>query len=93
MKEFTYLILLYLAGINLVGFILMGIDKHKARKHLWRIPERTLFLTAILGGSIGVFLGMHTFHHKTKHTSFVVGIPLIIVIQAIPLFLYILEII
>ncbi|MDE7422518.1 MAG: DUF1294 domain-containing protein [Lachnospiraceae bacterium] len=71
----------YLVLANLVGFVLMGIDKHKARKKQWRIPEKTLFLSAILGGSIGALYGMHLFRHKTKHKSFVFGMPAILVVQ------------
>lgn len=73
----------YLIVINIAGFLSMGIDKQKARKGLWRIPEKTLFLIATLGGSIGSILGMHLFRHKTRHTSFVIGMPLILIIQLI----------
>lgn len=69
--------------INLIGFGLMGIDKHKARKHQWRISEKTLFLTALLFGSLGTWAGMYAFHHKTKHWYFVVGMPLILIGQII----------
>ncbi len=82
-----YVIAAYFIIINLVGFALMGIDKRKARKHLWRIPEKTLFLASIIGGSVGTLLGMYVFHHKTKHWYFVVGMPLILIIH-IALFLY-----
>lgn len=71
----------YLLFINLLAFSLMGADKHKARRGLWRIPERWLFLSAILGGSVGAILGMQCFRHKTKHRKFVVGMPLILVLQ------------
>lgn len=79
--KFPIIILCYLIFINLLGFLLMGIDKQKARHRKWRIPEKTLFLTAILGGSIGSILGMQIFRHKTRHTSFVVGMPCILIIQ------------
>lgn len=59
----------------------MGIDKRKAKRHLWRIQERTLFLCSIAGGSIGTWVGMYFFHHKTKHWYFVVGMPLILLMQ------------
>ena len=75
------LIIAYVIAINLIGFFLMGIDKRKAIKRAFRIPEATLFLIAILGGSIGSILGMYTFRHKTKHLSFVIGIPLITVVE------------
>ncbi|WP_029699224.1 DUF1294 domain-containing protein [Clostridium sp. Ade.TY] len=73
--------------MNLLGFIFMYIDKEKAKKHKWRIPENTLMLIAILGGSIGSLIGMNTFRHKTKHIKFKYGIPLIIVFQIIIIFL------
>ena len=76
-----YIILCYLFLINLAAFILMGTDKRKARKNLWRIPEKTLFLAAILGGSAGSILGMYLFRHKTRHWYFVVGMPLILILQ------------
>ena len=83
----------YLLLINAIGFLLMLVDKRKARKNLWRIPEATLFLSAALGGSIGALAGMYTFRHKTKHPKFTVGIPVILVLQiaaAIALCVYIL---
>lgn len=78
MKE---LLLLYLLIINAFGFALMLADKYKARKNLWRIPESTLMLIAVLGGSVGSLLGMYTVRHKTKHRKFTVGIPLILAVQ------------
>lgn len=71
----------YLVVINLVGFTLMGVDKHKAKKKQWRIPEKTLFLSAMAGGSIGALYGMHLFRHKTKHKRFVFGMPAILIVQ------------
>lgn len=71
----------YLLLINIVAFALMGIDKRKARKHQWRISERTLFLSALLGGSVGALYGMHLFRHKTKHKRFVYGMPAILLLQ------------
>lgn len=67
--------------INIIGFGLMGIDKQKARKHQWRISEKTLFLTALLFGSLGTWAGMYVFRHKTKHWYFVIGMPLILAVQ------------
>ncbi|MFD2046280.1 DUF1294 domain-containing protein [Ornithinibacillus salinisoli] len=81
-------ILLYLIVANIIGFIFMGIDKRKAKKGEWRLPERTLWGIAILGGAIGSLLGMKTFRHKTKHRSFVIGLPLIIIFQVV-FFVYI----
>lgn len=71
-------ILFYIGFANLLGFVLMGMDKKKARENKWRIPERTLWGVAILGGAIGSYMGMRVFRHKTKHTSFKVGMPLLI---------------
>ena len=73
--------LLYLLLINAAAFILMLVDKRKARKNRWRIPERTLILSAAFGGSIGALLGMYTFRHKTKHLKFTLGIPAILIAQ------------
>ena len=75
------LLLIYLAVMNILGFALMGIDKSRARKGKWRIRERTLFLFSLLGGSIGTLTGMYVFRHKTKHWYFVIGMPLILIIQ------------
>ena len=73
--------LLYLLLINAAAFLLMLIDKRKARKNRWRIPERTLMLSAALGGSVGALLGMYTFRHKTRHLKFTLGVPAILVTQ------------
>ncbi len=78
---FAWAAVLYLAAINLVTFAVYGIDKHRARREQWRVPERTLFLLPLLGGSIGALLGMRIFHHKTKHRYFVWGIPAILLAQ------------
>ena len=74
-------ILLYLLLINAAAFILMLVDKIKAKKNLWRIKESTLMLSAVLGGSIGALAGMYTFRHKTLHHKFSIGIPLILGLQ------------
>lgn len=74
-------LLYYLLGINFVSFFLMGLDKFKARRNLWRIPERVLFGSAALGGSVGAILGMQIFRHKTRHKSFAAGIPAILILQ------------
>ena len=71
----------YLLVINLIGFCAMGIDKFKAKKNFWRTKEKTLFTIAIIGGSIGSIIGMYVFRHKTKHNSFVFGMPVILAIQ------------
>lgn len=71
----------YLLLMNALAFVLMLADKQKARKNRWRIPERTLLLTAALGGSIGVLAGMYTFRHKTRHLKFTLGVPTILAAQ------------
>ena len=68
---------------SIVAFIAMGADKRKARKGKWRVQEATLFLFALLGGGLGATLGMHVFHHKTKHWYFRWGLPLILLVQLV----------
>ena len=82
-KELWLMLGLYLLAVNLAAFLLMGIDKRKAKKDAWRIPEKTLFLPVILGGSLGGILGMRTFRHKTKHWYFRFGFPAILVLQLV----------
>src|SRR5690625_8054654 len=77
----------YMIGINIVTFILMGVDKQRARNRAWRIPERTFWILAIIGGSIGSFVGMRVFHPKTKHLHFTIGVQVLIGIHFL-LFLY-----
>ncbi|WP_209797250.1 DUF1294 domain-containing protein [Clostridium moniliforme] len=79
----SYLFKIYFIIINLIGFFSMLIDKEKAKKHKWRIPENTLIFIALIGGSIGSFIAMNFFRHKTKHFKFKVGIPIILIIQLI----------
>lgn len=74
-------IAVYLFLINVLGYLLMLADKHKARKKQWRIPEATLMSVAALGGSVGSLLGMYHFRHKTKHPKFYIGIPLLLLLQ------------
>lgn len=74
-------IIIYLVIINLIAFLSMLIDKKKAKWGKWRIPENTLFLYAILGGTIGSIAGMYTFRHKTKKTKFYIGMPVLLVLQ------------
>ena len=74
-------VLYYLAAINLVTFLVYGIDKLRAKRGAWRIPEKTLFLLPLLGGSVGAIAGMRVFHHKTKHWYFKYGLPLILLLQ------------
>ena len=75
------ILIIYLIIVNIVGFALFGIDKRKAVKKRFRIPEATLLGITLIGGSIGTFLGMNVFHHKTMHKKFSVGIPLIFILQ------------
>jgi len=77
------LLIPYLIIINAAGFVLMLVDKQKAKKKLWRIPEAALIGVAAIGGSVGSLAGMYLFRHKTKHSKFTVGIPLILIIQFI----------
>lgn len=74
-------ILYYIIAMNVIGFLFMGIDKWKAKKRAWRISEATLLLIAALGGAMGSLLGMHLFHHKTRHRYFVYGIPAMLAIH------------
>ncbi len=74
-------ILVVLAAVNLLSFALYGIDKLKAKKGAWRIPEATLLLAAFLGGSLGALLGMELFRHKTKHAKFRILVPLFLILH------------
>ena len=77
------LLFIYLAIINAISFLLMLVDKYKAKKNLWRIPERTLMGFAAIGGSIGALAGMYLVRHKTKHLQFTVGIPVILFLHVL----------
>lgn len=77
------IMMVYGLVINLVGFVVMGMDKARARRRAWRISERILFFVAAVGGAAGAWLGMYVFHHKTKHWYFVIGMPLLLLIQVI----------
>ena len=76
-------IILYLIGINLIGFVAMWLDKRKAQKGKWRIKEKTLFMITVLGGGIGTISGMYTFRHKTQKLAFTVGLPAILILEII----------
>jgi uncharacterized membrane protein YsdA (DUF1294 family) len=78
-----WLLIVYLVIMNIIGIAVMGIDKSKAKRHAWRIPEKMLFLVSLLGGSIGTWAGMYIFRHKTKHWYFVVGMPAILIVQIV----------
>ena len=73
----------YLIIVNIVSFILYGIDKYKAKRGKWRISEATLLMMAVIGGSIGAWVGMRLCHHKTMHKKFKYGIPIIIILQVV----------
>ena len=73
--------LYYLLAVNALTFLLYGMDKYKAKKGRWRISEATLLLMAVIGGSIGAWVGMRIWHHKTMHKKFKYGIPVIIIFQ------------
>ena len=75
-------LLVWLAGVNVVTFILYGVDKSRAKKGRWRIPEKTLLLLPLLGGSAGGILGMAAFHHKTRRWYFRIGLPVMFLLQA-----------
>ncbi len=82
MNSFDFIIL-YIAAVNVISFVMMGADKRRAVKRAFRIPEATLFVLAIIGGSIGSIAGMHLFHHKTRHWYFLYGMPVILALQVI----------
>lgn len=86
METYWILIIAYLVLMNCIGFIIMGVDKRRAKLKAWRIEEKTLFLIAVFGGSLGSILGMKFFRHKTKHKKFTIGMPCILFIQIIILF-------
>ena len=75
------ILLVYLLVINLIAFAMYGLDKQRAIKDKWRIPEKTLLLVALFGGGVGAFAGMQTFRHKTKHWKFLIGVPACILLH------------
>ena len=81
MDYLMWVVISYLIVINIIAFIVFGVDKSRARRHAWRVPEATLFALAIFGGSIGAIAGMYFFRHKTRHWYFVIGMPLILILQ------------
>ena len=81
MSNLTNILIIYLIAINVVTFFVYGIDKLKAKRSMWRVREAALLLLAALGGSIGAWMGMKVWHHKTMHKKFKYGIPLIIILQ------------
>ena len=81
------ILLVYFLLINALGFLLMLVDKIKAKRNLWRIPEATLMGVAAIGGSIGTIAGMKLFRHKTKHVKFYIGLPVILALQIVLIYL------
>lgn len=84
-------ILTYLVIVNVAGFLMAFIDKRKAIKNKWRVPEKSLFLSAILGGGIGLYMGFKTFRHKTLHKRFMIGVPLIVILQLLIIIFFIIQ--
>lgn len=76
-------IIIYLISINIIGFLIMWLDKRKAIKGSWRIPEKTLFIITAIGGGIGTIAGMYAFRHKTKKLNFIIGLPIITILEII----------
>ena len=81
-------IIIYFIIINIIGFLIMYIDKRRAKKGKWRIPEKTLFIITALGGGIGTIAGMYTFRHKTQKLNFVIGFPFITILEIIGIIYY-----
>lgn len=91
-KVFTWQnIVIYLIVVNLFGFFIMWLDKRKAKKGAWRIPEKTLFIVTALGGGIGTIAGMYTFRHKTQKIQFVIGFPFITILEIITIIYFALK--
>lgn len=89
METISKLLIVYVAAVNVVAFVVYGVDKYKAQKAKWRIRESTLLLLAAIGGSAGAWLGMKIWHHKTRHAKFRYGVPAILLIQlAVVFFLW-----
>lgn len=81
LSDNIFWVVIYLAVINFIAFVMFGVDKRKAKRNKWRIPEAALMTIALLGGSIGGLLGMNVFRHKTKHPKFYIGMPVILILQ------------
>ncbi|SDB95744.1 Uncharacterized membrane protein YsdA, DUF1294 family [Melghirimyces thermohalophilus] len=77
------ILLIYFVAVNGMAFCLMGVDKARAKKGAWRIPERNLILSALFGGAPGLYLGMYLFRHKTMHPLFRIGIPVLILLYVL----------
>lgn len=90
MKEILTLpnVTLYLIAINLIGFIVMFIDKYKAKRGKWRIPEQTIFIITAIGGGIGTIAGMYKFRHKTQKPKFTIGLPFLLILDILLIIWY-----
>lgn len=84
-------IIIYFIIINLIGFFIMWLDKRKAIKGAWRIPEKTLFIITALGGGIGTIAGMYTFRHKTQKIAFIIGFPLITILEIVTIIYFLIK--
>lgn len=84
-------IIIYFIVINIIGFFIMWLDKRKAKKGAWRIPEKTLFIITALGGGIGTTAGMYAFRHKTQKIQFVIGFPFITILEIITIIYFIIK--
>ena len=87
----TQNIIIYFIVINIIGFFMMWLDKRKAIKGSWRIPEKTLFIITALGGGIGTIAGMYTFRHKTQKIQFVIGFPFITILEIVTIVYFVLK--
>ena len=87
----TQHIIIYFIVINIIGFFIMWLDKRKAIKGSWRIPEKTLFIITALGGGIGTIAGMYTFRHKTQKIQFVIGFPFITILEIVTIVYFVLK--
>ncbi|SFL23386.1 Uncharacterized membrane protein YsdA, DUF1294 family [Lachnospiraceae bacterium KH1T2] len=85
---FNEIFIIYILLINIIAFTMYGLDKRKAKRHVWRTPEATLIGVAAIGGSIGALCGMQFFHHKTKHLKFRISLPLILIVHIVILYFY-----
>lgn len=83
MRPYIFILLIYLTGISLITALITALDKYKAKNGRWRIPEATLFILALLGGSVAEYTVMRLIRHKTKHKRFMIGLPVIIILQVI----------
>ncbi|KPU45241.1 hypothetical protein OXPF_11330 [Oxobacter pfennigii] len=83
LKNAYIYVLAYILVINAYAFFIMGIDKWKSARKKWRVPEKSIFITAIIGGALGIYSGMRLFHHKTLHNKFKYGIPAIVILNIV----------